>query len=157
MNTEKEVPMAENEHAVSELNDLIEILKDGEKGFKTAADGLMNPKLREICLENSKQRGQFARELQSEVRSFNAKPAADGSVAGALHRGWIDIMKAVTGQDEDAIVDEIERGEDAAKEAYEKALKCDLPSNVTGIIDHQYAQVKATHDYFSALKHAHAQ
>ena len=42
-------------------------------------------------------------------------PAADsGSVAGALHRGWVDVKSMVTGKDEEAVLNEAERGEDHA-------------------------------------------
>ena len=41
---------------------------------------------------------------------------------GAAHRGWINLKEAVLGRDDEAIVNEVERGEDYLKEKFETAL-----------------------------------
>jgi uncharacterized protein (TIGR02284 family) len=140
---------------ITTLNDLIEICKDGEKGFKTAAEGFKDSELKTQCLKYAQQRGQFAGDLQNEVQELlGGTPEQTGSVAGALHRGWIDIKSAVMKGDDNSIISEVERGEDEAKEAYEKALKGYLPPNLAGMIQRQYVEVKAVHDRFSALQAA---
>jgi uncharacterized protein (TIGR02284 family) len=144
-----------NDRVISLLNDLIEVCKDGQNGFRTAAEGLKDSALRDKCLQYAEQRGQFARELQDEVRQLGGGAETKGSVAGALHRGWIDIKAAVTGKDDDAIIAECERGEDVAKETYEKAVNEYAPAHIAGLIQRQYSEVKAVHDEFSMLqKHA---
>jgi uncharacterized protein (TIGR02284 family) len=143
----------QEKESIEKLNHLTEICKDGEKGFKEAADGLEgNSELQTLCLQYSRERGQFARELQYEVRLLNGDPVSSGTIAGALHRGWIDIKAAVTAKDEDAIVAECERGEDAAKEAYEKTLMDYLLPQATELVKRQYKKVLQSHDRFSALK-----
>ena len=73
-----------NDKAISVLNSLIEMAKDGEKGFKTAAEGLKDPQTKALFNEFSRQRGEMARELQDEVRGLGGDPEKAGSTAGAL-------------------------------------------------------------------------
>ena len=58
--------------------------------------------------------------------------------------------------DEHAILDECERGEDAAKRAYEEALQDDLPADVRTLIGKQYREVKMNHDSVRAMRNAMA-
>ena len=136
----------QNDKAISVLNNLIETAKDGEQGFKTAAEGLTDAQTKALFNEYSRQRAQMARELQDEVRRLGGDPEKAGSTAGALHRGWIDIKAAVTGKDQHAIVAEAERGEDVAKNAYDEALKEPLPALAQTVVQQQAEKVRAAHD-----------
>jgi uncharacterized protein (TIGR02284 family) len=136
-----------NDTVISTLNNLIETCKDGENGFKTAAEGLSDPSYKAKFLEYSQQRATFARELQAQVRAIGGDPEKAGSVAGSLHRGWIDIKSAVTGKSDHAILAEAERGEDVAKAAYEKALKEALPADAAAVVQRQAGKVREAHDH----------
>jgi len=136
----------QNDKAISVLNNLIETAKDGEQGFKTAAEGLTDAQTKALFNEYARERAQMARELQDEVRRLGGDPEKAGSTAGALHRGWIDIKAAVTGKDQHAIVAEAERGEDVAKNAYDEALKEPLPATAQTVVQRQAAKVRAAHD-----------
>ena len=50
------------------LNNLIETLKDGQEGFKQAAEGVSNPNLKSLFRDYSQQRSRFATALQTEAR-----------------------------------------------------------------------------------------
>lgn len=144
----------DNDNVISTLNNLIETCKDGENGFRTAADGVKNGELKTLFLTYSQQRAQFAAELQAEVRNLGGDPEETGSVAASLHRGWINIKSTVTGEDEGAIISECERGEDSAVKNYQDALKETLPTNIQSTIERQYTQVKEAHDRIRALEKA---
>jgi uncharacterized protein (TIGR02284 family) len=137
----------QNDKAVSVLNGLIETCKDGQQGFKTAAEALKSADVKARFLEYSRQREQMARELQDEVRKLGGDPEKSGSMAASLHRGWLDIKSAITGKDDHAIAAEAERGEDSAKAAYEAALKETLPASAQTMVQQQAAQVRQAHDY----------
>ncbi|HQU84042.1 MAG TPA: PA2169 family four-helix-bundle protein [Pyrinomonadaceae bacterium] len=141
-----------NDDVISNLNNLIETCKDGQEGFKQAAEGVQNSELKSVFYEYGQQRAQFAGELQGLVRELGGDPENSGSTAGALHRGWINIKSAVTGQDDTAILNECERGEDVAKNAYKSALEETLPANVSQIVQQQYTKVQAAHDHIKALR-----
>ena len=135
-----------NDKAISVLNNLIETVKDGEQGFRTAAEGLKDPQTKSLFNDYSRQRAQMARELQDEVRRLGGDPEKSGSTAGALHRGWMDIKSVVTGKDDHAIVAEAERGEDVAKNVYDEALKEPLPDSARIVVQQQAAKVREAHD-----------
>lgn len=145
---------ASNSDVISTLNGLIETCKDGQDGFKEAAEGVERSDLKSLFYEFSQQRSQFAGELQSLVQSLGGDPENSGSVAAALHRGWINIKSAVTGKDEGAILNECERGEDSAKKAYKDALEEALPANVMETVQTQYVAVQSAHDRVKALRDA---
>ena len=142
----------QNKDAISILNNLIETCKDGEHGFKTAAEGLTSPELRVQFLQYSRERSQMVSNLQAEVRRLGGDPEKAGSIAGAMHRGWLDIKSVVTGKDDHAIVAEAERGEDAAKAAYEGALQATLPATAQLLVQQQAVKVRQAHDDVRALR-----
>ncbi len=145
-----------NEDTISTLNNLIETCKDGQDGFKTAAEGVERSDLKSLFYELGQQRSQFAGELQTLVRELGGDPENTGSTTAVLHRGWINIKSLITGKDETAILNEAERGEDIAKAAYEKATKEQLPANVSSVVSQQATQVKAAHDRVRDLRDATA-
>jgi uncharacterized protein (TIGR02284 family) len=138
---------------VGVINGLIETCKDGEKGFREAAEGLQNSSTRTLFLEFARQRAQYAQELQARVAKLGETPETGGSAAGAMHRGWINLKSAISGKNDKAIIDEAERGEDIAVEAYQKALTKDIPSDLKSVIETQYQGIQAAHNRVSALKH----
>jgi uncharacterized protein (TIGR02284 family) len=141
-----------NDEVVSTLNNLIETCKDGEEGFREAASGVERADLKSLFSEFSQQRAQFAGVLQELVRSLGGEPESEGSIAGALHRGWIDIKSVVTGRDEEAILNECERGEDSAKSNYQDAMNMALPANIADIIAQQSQAILAAHNRIKALR-----
>jgi uncharacterized protein (TIGR02284 family) len=146
----------DNDNVISTLNNLIETCKDGENGFRTAADGVKNSELKTLFNTYSQQRAQFAAELQAEVRNLGGDPENTGSVAATLHRGWINIKSTVTGEDEGAVISECERGEDSAVRNYTDALNENLPANVQSIIQRQFTQIKEAHDRIRAMEKANS-
>jgi uncharacterized protein (TIGR02284 family) len=151
--TQPDYPSApSNDDVISTINGLIETCKDGQEGFKQAAEGIQNSELKMLFYNLGQQRAQFAGELQTLVRELGGNPETAGSFSGAIHRGWINIKSAVTGQDEGAILNECERGEDVAKNAYKEALEQNLPANAATIVQTQYIAVQAAHDKVRALR-----
>lgn len=136
------------------LNYLIETLKDGQNGFREAAEDVKSSDLKTLFGAYSLQRSQFAGELQSLAHSLGEKePETTGSVSGALHRGWINLKAALTSKDEHAILAECERGEDSAVAEYTKALAEEgLPAHVRATLETQYQAVKAAHDRVRDLR-----
>jgi uncharacterized protein (TIGR02284 family) len=154
MSNEKEVHMSTN--VVSVLNDLVETSKDGEKGFLKAAEDTRDPSLKLLFQNRAQKCAEGARELQDVVARLGGKPETGGSVAGALHRGWVDVKSAVTGHSDHAILAECERGEDAAKKNYREALDKDLPADIRAVVERQYQGVVENHDRIRDLRDQYA-
>src|SRR3954469_4290736 len=141
-----------NDDIVSTLNELIETCKDGQEGFKQAAEGVERSDLKSLFFEFSQQRAHFAGELQNLVQTLGEEPETSGSTAGALHRGWINLKSAITGKDEQAILNECERGEDSAKKTYKDAMDDNLPPAILETIRTQYESIVQAHDRVKALR-----
>ena len=141
-----------NEKTLSVLNDLIEICKDGQHGFRTAAEDAKDSELSRVFSEFSNQRTSFIAELQDRVRSLGGDAEKSGSVVGAAHRGWIDLKSALASNEPHAVLAECERGEDAAVKAYRESLDENLDPVSRGIISRQYASVQAAHDRVKQLR-----
>ena len=137
--------------ATSTLNNLIETLKDGQKGFEAAAGDVKDANVKSTFTEFARQRAAMAAELSSHVAVAGEKPTQSGSVAGAAHRGWMN-LKAALGGGEKGILNEAERGEDEAVKEYEEALQAKLPPDVAQVVQRQYGQVKSAHDRVKALR-----
>lgn len=141
-----------NDDVVSVLNNLIETSKDGEKGFLHSAQDVSDPELQAFFKERARRCAEGARELQDQVRRLGGDPGHGGSAAGALHRRWVDVKAMITGKDDKAILEEVERGEDIAVRAYSEALNANLPSDIREIVERQYQGVQENHDRVRQLR-----
>lgn len=145
-----------NKEAIDVLNDLIETSKDGEEGFSTSAEDLKNPQLKTFFLARANDCRSAVTELQAKVRALGGDPETSSSVSGSMHRAWVDLKSLVTGKSDEAILNEVERGEDVALKAYreaaEKATQKGLSADVVSLIQNQLAGVQRNHDQVKALR-----
>lgn len=143
--------MDEN-NAISVVENLIETNRDGQKGYKEAAEQVKRPDLKTYFSDQSIERGRFAMELQAELAKLG-KPdkKVSGSAGGAMHRAWIDTKVALGGGDK-SILESIEAGEDKAKDTYNKAFTGALPASLTEIVRRQAASVQRAHDKVKMLR-----
>jgi uncharacterized protein (TIGR02284 family) len=124
------------------LNLLIETCRDGEHGFRYAANHVRHPALKALFLEIASEREAFATELLPYAQRLGGAEAGDGSLAGALHRGWMTVRDAVGGHEDAAIVREAERGERAALAAYDEAINGMLPPTARDVIERQHDAIR---------------
>jgi uncharacterized protein (TIGR02284 family) len=150
--TIKEGDAMDKDEVVSTLNDLIETSKDGQQGFLTCAEDISDPKLKQFFANRAQSCERAAAELQELVLSYGGDPETRSSLSGTLHRRWVDIKAAITGKDDEAILNECERGEDVAVVSYRKALEKNLPPEVVTVIQRQYDGVLSNHDQVKALR-----
>ena len=137
------------------LNTLIGTLIDSIDGYQKAAADTTNQRFAEMFNARARERQLVLTRLQETVARLGGNPEDDGTTAGAAHRGWINLKEAVLGRDDEAIVNEVERGEDYLKAKFEAARdNVDLPAEARAAVDEAWTSVRAGHDEMSALKHA---
>jgi uncharacterized protein (TIGR02284 family) len=137
------------------LEDLIETLEDGRKGFEQAAERIADSDDPAIAIDLrrfAQQRAEFSVELREIAGRHGFEIEEKGSVAGALHRGWISLKDAVSGDDPQAVLSAAEVGEDHAVSEFEDALEKELPSDVRSVVERQAQAVRAAHDRVKALR-----
>lgn len=138
---------------VDTLNDLIETSKDGELGFTACAKHVASANLQELFARRATECRIAADELQTLVLEYGGKPDTGGSASGALHRGWVAVRGSLAGYSDQAMLEECERGEDAALARYRAALKDDtLPEAVRALVARQQMGVQANHDQIKRLR-----
>jgi uncharacterized protein (TIGR02284 family) len=138
---------AKNKEMETVLLDLIKTLEDGQKGFADIGDRLKDISLKRYFLAESLKRANFRAELENELhRAGMGDVKESGTVSGAMRRAWGE-LKAKLGAGDHSLLETAERGEDEAVEAYEKALKHELPLPIREVLAEQRAQVLASHDF----------
>jgi len=136
------------------LKTLTSTLNDSVNGYRDAADNAEGSQFRQIFSDNASERERVAGELAGEVRRLGGTPDEDGTVLGKTHQTWLDLKAAVTGRDDKAIINEVERGEDYLKEKFEAALADDsLTAESRQVVERAYQSVRKGHDQISQLKH----
>jgi uncharacterized protein (TIGR02284 family) len=146
----------DKDNALDVVEKLIETCKDGENGYRDAAEHAKRSDLKTFFLSQSLERAKFAGELQAEMIHLGEHDKkGSGSVSATMHRAWIDTKVAV-GAGDKSILESVERGEDSAKDAYEKAITGSLPANVAEIVRRQAASVKSAHDRVRDMRDAAA-
>ena len=138
-------------------NELIETLKDGQKGYAEAMTDVEDADLKATFKKYAAQRASYITELEDQMFKLDLKPDEESSITGTIHRAFINLKGIVTSKDRHSILAECERGEDYAKKAYQTALKAqDLPAGLKAVIEKQYQGVQKGHDEIRDLRDASA-
>ena len=146
--------MTDRTDDISTLNSLIATTIDSITGYEDSAANIDNDRFREIFRERASERQQVVQDLREEVRRLGGDPEDDGSFLGKTHQRFADLKAAVTGRDEQAIINEVERGEDYLKEKWQAALQSGaLHGESHELAERCYQSVKSGHDQISQLKH----
>ena len=148
--------MTDNSHSeeISTLNTLIATTIDSITGYENSAKDIDNQRFAQIFRERANERQRVVQELRDEVRRLGGNPEDDGSFLGKTHQRFEDLKAAITGQDEQAVINEVERGEDYLKEKFETALNSDtLSGEARSVVERAYQSVRQGHDQMSQLKH----
>ncbi len=144
----------DNTDQIGTLNGLIETTVDSITGYEDSAQNIDNERLREIFRQRANERQQVVSDLREEVRRLGGEPEDSGSFLGKAHQRFEDLKAAITGRDEKAIINEVERGEDYIKAKFEAALNSeDLGAEARQVVERAYQSVRAGHDQISQLKH----
>lgn len=140
------------DNTIEMIGKLIETCRDGQAGFLEAAEHTRNAELRAYFSRQGLERAKFAAELESVARRLGeAEPGGSPSVAGKLHRAWIDLKHKMGGGDA-CILESVEFGQRIARNRYREALQAGLPLNVLAIVERQAESVFDAHDQVRTLE-----
>ena len=148
--------MTDHNHSeeISTLNTLIATTIDSVTGYENSAKDVDSERFRELFRQRADERQRVVEELRGEVRRLGGNPEDDGTFLGKTHQRFEDLKSAITGGDDKAIVNEVERGEDYLKEKFETALNSDaLTGDSRAVVERCYQSVRSGHDQMSQLKH----
>jgi len=137
------------------LNELIELNNDRIAGFEKVLSDIddSNIDLKELFQEYAAQSRRFSQELTTIVAARAGEPETGNSIAGTLHRAWIDVKALFGGTDRASILAEAERGEDAIKKAYHTTItEGGLSGEALERVTEQSRAIDKAHDTVKALR-----
>ena len=135
------------------LNDLITTLLDSVAGYEESAGELENQTLAEKFESRARERLSAVTQLKAAVAAAGGDPKENGSLSGTMHRAFVDLKGLVMGNDDRAIIAEIERGEDQLRDEFEKVLAdTNLSPAGRAAAAKAWQTVCAGHDEMRALK-----
>lgn len=141
----------------SVAKELAETLRDGERGYATAAEKLRDsdhPEWAATLEKFAQQRAEFRREIVELGHDYGEDVDESGTAAAALHRGWIALKDALTGDDSSSVLGAAVTGEHHAVSEYDSALGKDLSDGFREVVTRQQAAVAAARDEIESLKQA---
>ncbi len=147
--------MTETSHDIRTLNGLIATTIDSVDGYRAAADDSDSGRFSPLFRTRAEERRGVADSLRAEVTRLGGNPEDDGTLLAGAHRAFMGLKDAITGKDESAIVNEVERGEDHIKHKFEAALAdTELSPQVKAAVEQAYGSVRQGHDQMRDLKHS---
>lgn len=154
MKTTRELAREEShKQLVQSLQELLVKNYDAVKGFKKAIKEAKNPDLKEYLKIQAFRHQRYTNELDKVIHSLNETPFEEGSAAGKFHRVWMDIINSITGNNDETILSECNRGQKASLREYEEKLKkYKFPQEIFHMLKQQQQELEATLDEVKTLK-----
>ena len=147
--------MTDTSYDIRTLNGLIATTIDSVDGYTEAAKDADSMRYGDLFTARASERRSVATGLQSEVTRLGGNPEDDGTILAGAHRVFVNLKSAVTGKDDKAIIDEVERGEDHILHKFQDALKdTQLSPQTRSAIEQAFTSVRTGHDQMRDLKHS---
>ncbi|WP_034045813.1 ferritin-like domain-containing protein [Wocania ichthyoenteri] len=136
--------MKYTEEISNKLNELLIKNYVAEKGYLNAAENVDSPTLKIFFKRRASERSEFAKGLRTEILRYGEIPEDSGSFKGAVHRNWMSLKSLFISNNEEAILDEAIRGEEASLEEYNEVLKDRaLPPSIDTMLFKQRNAIRA--------------
>lgn len=135
--------MADTSKDVTVLNSLVKTLNDSIKGYQESAKDIGNQRFQSMFQDRAMERQSVVTKLQAEVGRLGGDPSDGGSLLGSAHQIFLDMKSAVTGKDDQAILAEVQRGEEYLREKFDTALADgDLSPSVRSVVEQAAQSVR---------------
>ena len=152
--TQEPNPVDIDEDTIKTLNDLLEICRDGEYGFRECATHTQASHLKIVMAQRAEDCRLAEVDLMTLIKQMGGNCDEGGTAIGAVHRGWVAVKGTITGYSDLDILNECERAEDVALAHYRKALIHYLPDAAHVLVKHQTSGAQRNHDQVKALRDA---
>ncbi len=145
----------ENDNQIMVLNDLIRINNDRIEGYRKASENFKDDHMELLslfsgCIIESQDNNVT---LSHQVRRLGGTPDNGTTMGGKIYRAWMDFKATFGGDNAKGILESCERGEDAAKKAYQTAVESgDLDSESLSVVTHQRERQLQSHDKVKELR-----
>lgn len=139
-------------YTIVTLSELLTVTREGEHGFVTCAQNARADALKKLFVTRARRHSVAAAELRELIAQLGGDPSIRGKILSTSRRGWMNLHAALTRNNDDALVDECEHGEDHALEVYRNALDDHLPEFVRQVVLRQFEGLMSDHDQIRVLR-----
>lgn len=139
---------------IATLNGLSTTLVDSIHGYRNAAANDMVGLFRDFFMAHAAERERVLESIKAAVVDLGGEPAGDdASFLGRAHRRWLGLKSVILAHDEQAIMNEVERGELFLKKKFEAALDDERLGGAARLaVQEAYQSVRNGHDEICRMK-----
>lgn len=134
-----------------QLNELIEITRDGQRFYEHAHDEVKDVRLQVLFRDMSLSKGELIRALSFKVAADREQPASGGTFVGKLRQVYADTKASLTSDKEATYVAQLEEAEDRILHAFEEALE-DAEPDLRTVLLAEMPKVRGNHERMRTLK-----
>lgn len=136
-----------------QLNELIAIIRDGQRFYEHAHDEINNEQLRALCRDMAQAKHQIIQALSVKVAANHEQPTDSGTLAGKLRQAYADARATLASDGESTYLAQLEEAEDRILEAFEDAMETAQP-DVQALLAVEMPKVRACHQRMRELSNA---
>ncbi len=133
-----------------QLNELIAIIRDGQRFYEHAHDEIDSEPLKALFREMAEAKHQIIQALAVKVAANHEAPASSGTMVGKMRQAYADARATLSSDEEATYVAQLEEAEDRILEAFEDALESAQP-DVQALLAVEMPKVRECHQRMSAL------
>lgn len=137
--------------STEQLNELIEITRDGQRFYQHAHDEVKDVRLQVLFRDMSQSKSELIRALSLKVAANQETPASGGTFVGKLRQVYADTKATLVSDTEATYVAQLEEAEDRILHAFEDALESAEP-DMQALLSAEMPSVRANHERMRALK-----
>jgi uncharacterized protein (TIGR02284 family) len=136
--------MSYTKNVSDKLNILLKKNIEAEQGFIDAAEKMENPAIKSFFNNKSKERGLFAFQIKSQIIQMNEEFKDEDGLKAKAHRTWMEVKSLLTTDKEEAVLEEVIRGEKYLVSEYEEVLKdVTMPLSIRNMLTVQLNKIKS--------------
>ncbi|OLU16453.1 MULTISPECIES: PA2169 family four-helix-bundle protein [unclassified Pseudomonas] len=138
-------------YKTEQLNELIAIIRDGQRFYEHAHDEIEDVRLQALFREMAQAKHQVIQALAVKVAANHEEPTSSGTLVGKLRQAYADARATLSSDEEATYVAQLEEAEDRILEAFEDAMESAQP-DVRALLAVEMPKVRACHQRMRELK-----
>lgn len=137
--------MAATDTTTETLNDLIALVRDGQRFYQHAADSVHDTQLRKLFGEMRAAKDELIQALIAKVQANDGDPVSEGTWAGRIRQVYADTRAGLSSNDAAVYIHQLEETEDRILQAFEQALETG-DVGLHSLLAPEMPKVRACHD-----------
>ena len=145
--------MAATDTTTERLNDLIALVRDGQRFYQHASESVHDAELRELFRDLRAATDELIQALIGKVEANEGDPVSEGTWAGRVRQVYADTRAGLSSNDASVYIRQLEETEDRILQAFEDALETG-DVGMHSLLAPEMPKVRACHDRMRDLAKA---